>query len=469
MMEALLSEQLLWNQIKESLQKSLKKRLVLSILDTVTLESSISNGHKHFIFKAPSSLHQKVLKNHLPLIQAQMKNKGIQLNTINIKRDESVFSKRIIKAPSLPPKTPSPQKASVFSPHWTFSSFIQGPNNCFALSLAKSLAKHPLNNKTNPLFIYGPSGMGKTHLLHAIGNGLGKEKPHLRVHYLPSERFFNDCINHICSNKMSEFRQKYRSNIQVLLLDDVQILGKGDRIQEEFFHTFESLKNRGCQIVLVSDQRPSRIKGLKHRIKTRFEGGVITDIQAPDKDTKVAIIKKKCRSLQIHLSENIIEHISNISIDSVRKIEGHLNKIKMFCELQNKTLSLQLVQSLLPEETFSTPETFSTKEISIKDLQKRFCRYFHIKLSDMRSQNRSQNMVLIRNLAIYLARKDLKMSLTEIGQHFGNRSHSTILNSLKNIEEQQRKSEKINKKLKDLRKFIYKNKQSLSKIPFDAS
>ena len=457
MMEALLSEQLLWNQIKESLQKSLKKRLVLSVLDTVILESFTSNGDKHFIFKAPSSLHQKVLKNHLPLIQAQMKNKGIQMNTINIKKDESLFSKRTTKAPSLPLKT-SPPKTSVFSPHWTFSSFIQGPNNCFALSLAKSLAKHPLNNKTNPLFIYGPSGMGKTHLLHAIGNSLEKEKPHLRVRYLPSERFFNDCINHICSNKMSEFRQKYRSNTQVLLLDDVQILGKGDRIQEEFFHTFESLKNRGCQVVLVSDQKPSNIQGLKHRIKTRFEGGVITDIQAPDKDTKVAIIKKKCRSLQIHLSENIIEYISNISIDSVRKIEGHLNKIKMFCELQNKPLSLQLVQSLLPEETFSAPDIFSSKEISIKDLQKRFCRYFHIKPSDIRSQNRSQNMVFIRNLAIYLARKDLKMSLTEIGQNFGNRSHSTILNSLKNIEEQLPENEKINKKLKDLRKFIYKNK-----------
>ena len=459
MMEAFLSEKILWNQIKESLQKSLKKRLVLSVLDTVTLESFTSNGDKHFIFKAPSSLHQKVLKNHLPLIQAQMKNKGIQTNTINIKKDESFFSQRTIstKTPPLLPKITPQQKVSIFSPRWTFSSFIQGPNNCFALSLAKSIAKQPVNNKTNPLFIYGPSGMGKTHLLHAIGNSLEKEKPHLRVRYLPSERFFNDCINHICSNKMSEFRQKYRSNTHILLLDDVQILGKGDRIQEEFFHTFESLKNSGCQIILVSDQKPSNIKGLKHRIKTRFEGGVITDIQAPDKDTKMAIIKKKCHSLQVHLSENIIEYISNIPIDSVRKIEGHLNKIKMFCELQNKALSLQLVQNLLPEETFLAPETFSLEEkVSIKDLQKHICMYFHIKLSDIKSKNRSQNMVLIRNLAIYLARKDLKMPLTEIGQHFGNRSHSTILNSLKNIEEQLVKNEEINKKLKHLRNLIYK-------------
>lgn len=450
-----MSEQTLWNQIKESLQKSLKKRLVLSVLDTVTLESFTSNGDKHFIFKAPSSLHQKVLKSHLPLIQAQMKNKGIQMNTINIKKEETAFSQKVVVPPSVSLKKP-PQKISTFSSHWTFSSFIQGPNNCFALSLAKSIAKQPLNNKTNPLFIYGPSGIGKTHLLHAIGNQLEREKPHLCVRYLPSERFFNDCINHICSNKMSEFRQKYRSNTHVLLLDDVQILGKGDRTQEEFFHTFESLKNNGCQIILVSDQKPANIKGLKHRIKTRFEGGVITDIQIPDKDTKVAIIKNKCYSLQIHLPENIIEYISNIPTDSVRKIEGHLNKIKMFCELQNKPLSLELVQNLVSKDALSSHGVFSSKELSIQDLQKHICTYFHIKLPDIRSQNRSQNIVLIRNLAIYLARKDLKMSLTEIGQHFGNRSHSTILNSLKNIEKQLTKNKEINRKLKYLRSFIYK-------------
>ena len=456
-----MSEQVLWNQIKETLQKSLNKRLILTVLDTVTMESFFSKGEKHFVLKTPSSLHQKILKNHLSLIQAQMKNKGFSSPFINIKKEKSSLSQKIIK-PSIrvsPSKLTPPSKTNSFSPQWTFSSFIQGPNNCFALSLAKSIAEHPLENKINALFIYGPSGIGKTHLLHAIDNYLGKEKTHLSVRYLPSERFFNDCINHICRNKMSEFRQKYRSDTHVLLLDDVQILGKGDRIQEEFFHTFESLKQNGCQIILASDQKPSDIKGLKQRIKTRFEGGVITDMQVPDKDTKIAIIRKKTFRLGIHLSEDIVHYISNIPTDSVRKLEGHLNKIKMFCELQNKDTSLTLIKTLFSEEVslLSTPSL--SKEVSIKDLQKNCCIHFHIKLSDLKSQNRSRNIVRMRNIAIYLARTDLKMSLTEIGLHFGNRSHSTISNSLKNIENQLSKNKELDKNLNDLRNFIHKKKK----------
>ena len=459
-----MSEQQLWNQIKEALQKSLRGKLFNSVLDTVSLESHVLQGRKHFTLKVPSSFHQEILKKHLSYIQTQIKNKESSLQTINIqKKPNELF---IPKKATVPSSYKQPLqktiKNSVFFPKWTFSSFIQGPNNCFAFSLAKSIAEKPLSNNSNPLFIYGPSGLGKTHLLHAIGNCLEREKPHLNVHYLPAERFFNDCINHIRKNEMASFRQKYRNNIHVLLLDDIQILGRGESIQEEFFHTFENLKQKGCQIVLASDQKPKDINGLKSRIKTRFEGGVTADIQAPDKDTKIAIIKSKSQHWQPHLTEDIVTYIANIPTSSIRELEGHLNKIKIFCELQNKPLCLQIVQHLFSKEIFSYSTYTSvsplspSKDLKIKNLQKEVCSRFHIKISELKSSSRVQHIVYARNIAIYMARKDLHLSLKEIGYHFGNRNHSTILHSLKTIEQHQQKKPKITKDIQELRDFIHK-------------
>ena len=450
------------------LQRSFQGKLLHSVLDTAILESSSLKGGKEYVLKVPSSFHQQILKNHLPSIQSYIKRNGQAFKTINIQKIYG--NKQLPPAPRkiLSPPFAKKEKPSVFSQHWTFSSFIQGPGNCFALSLAKSIAQKPSQNNINPFFIYGPSGIGKTHLLHAIGNYLEKENTQIKTRYLPAERFFNDCINHIRKNEMGFFRQKYRSNLQVLLLDDVQILGKGESIQEEFFHTFESLKQNGCQIVLVSDQKPSNIKGLKERIKTRFEGGVIAEMEAPDKDTKIAIIKNKSQKYQIKLSEEVIFHIANIHTSSVRELEGHLNKIKMFCELQSKPASLTLVQDLfkdIPRSSgFSSekhcpvlfPHSSTTNVTKIRQIQKEVCNYFHIKLSEIKSHSRSKNLVLARNIAMYIVRKDLTLSLTEIGWHFGRRNHSTILNSLKSLKNQQQKNIKITNDIKYLQDVINK-------------
>jgi chromosomal replication initiator protein len=471
-----LSEQKLWSHIKKNLQEKFQGKLLLSVLNTATLESFTSQGQKHLTIKVPSAFHQNILKSHLGNIQTQVELYGAPYKTINIKKAPFNTS----SAPSVKtlyssyPPSPAPtekkiQKTSSFSSNWTFSSFVQGPNNCFAFSLAKSIALQPLKNNSNPLFIYGPSGMGKTHLLHAIGNTLEKEKPHLKVCYLPTERFFNDCINHIRKNSMSAFRQKYRKNIHVLLLDDIQILGKGESIQEEFFHTFESLKQGNCQIVLASDQKPKNIKGLKERIRTRFAGGVIADIQSPDKDTKTAIIRDKAKRRHLKLSNEIISCIANTPSCSIREIEGHLNKIKMFCELQSKPLSLSLAQELFSGELEKTSHPISSfdttplPKASIKTLQKGVCSLFNIKTSDLKSRSRSKHLVQARNLAIYVAREDLKLSLSEIGFLFGNRNHSTVLNSLKRIKQQQNNCD-LNKNLQKLRMFINKKSPVVEKI-----
>ena len=471
-MEVPLSEQQLWNQIKKQLQENLQGRLLHCVLNTVIMESVFSQGHKHFTLKVPSSFHKKILKNQLSNIQEQIKTQGIAYKTIDIKKNP--LSPLPPPRPPLPPfptKTPHKKDSSFFS-KWTFSSFIQGPNNRFAFSLAQSVATQPNNNSSNPLFIYGPSGMGKTHLLHAIGNTLEREKPLLNVRYLPAERFLNDCINHIRKNKMPDFRQKYRKNLHVLLLDDIQILGRGESTQEEFFHTFESLKQENCQIVLVSDQKPKNIKGLKERIKTRFEGGVVASIQTPDRDTRTAIIKSKAQELHFNISEEIILYIAQIPTHSVRELEGLLNKIKMFCELQNKNLSLSLAQELFSKEepsfiqntpsnssVFSSVSPHSLKAVNI--LQKAVCSRFHLKISDLKSKSRLKHLVQARNLAIYIARKELNLPLTEIGRLFGNRNHSTVLNSLKNIEKQQQQNKGLAKNIRELVILFHKKNSNV--------
>ena len=454
-----MSEQLLWKQIKNTLQKNSQGKLLHSVLNTTTLESSSLREKNQLTLNVPSAFHQQVLKNHLSFIQAYVKKRGISFK-INIQKPNIPKKRPLLKKEEK--RAISKEKISPFSEYWTFCSFVQGPENCFTFCLAESIAKKPSQNNTNPLFIYGPSGVGKTHLLHAIGNYLHKEKPQIKTLYLPAERFFNDCINHIRKNEMSLFRQKYRNNIQVLLLDDVQILGKGDSTQEEFFHTFETLKNQGCQIVLASDQKPHNIKGLKERIKTRFEGGVISEIGSPDKDTRIAILKSKSQKYKLNLSEEIVSYIANIPTSSIRQLEGHLNKIKMFCELQNKKISLSLVQDLFKNSSncadysAGTPFLNSfTKDQKIKLIQKEVCHFFHIKLSEMKSRERDRKFVQARNIAMYIVHKNLKLSLTEMGWHFGKRDHSTVLYSLKNLKTQQLKDQKILSNINNLQNIIH--------------
>ena len=318
------------------------------------------------------------------------------------------------------------------------------------------MAKCPGQSNTNPLFLYGPSGLGKTHLLHAIGNFLEKTKPHLKVKYLAAERFFNDCISYIRQGQMPQFRQKYRQNIQVLLLDDVQILGKGESIQDEFFHTFESLKQAGTQIVLAGDQKPQNIKGLKTRIKTRFEGGVVADIQPPDKDTKRAILQNKAKKQKLFLSEEVLARLAEEPFSSVREMEGALNKIKMFCELKNQAPTLSLVKKLVKVLAPALPSTLESKEKQIKTLQKVICDYFQLPLSRLKGRERSKPLVYVRNIAVFLMRKELSLPLTKIGQCLGERDHSTVVNSLKALQRLQMTDPKTSKDINNLQKLFHK-------------
>ena len=451
-------EQKLWDFIRKNIEKpGQSSNIFHSVASQVRLESDFSNGKKLFTLKVPSLFHQHVLRDYLPKIIEQMKKKNIAPEN-NLSEDIKIIysqehskkqltfyqNKEEAKKAQNPPQfihlKPRIESSNSFIKTWNFSHFIQGASNCFALAVAKSIATSPAGNHSNPFFIYGNSGLGKTHLLHAIGLQVEQKHPHLKVKYLSAERFFNECISHIRKNEMTKFRQKYRQNIDILLLDDIQILGRGESTQEEFFHTFEALIQSNCQIVLASDTAPKNIKGLKTRIKTRFGGGVIADIQSPDSETKLAILKSKSSILKLPLCEELFSYILKIPTDSIREIEGCLNKIKIFCELQQNTPSLELLEKLFPLTTQELqPDQKSTIEISSNSnfkkilitIQNEVCSFFQLKSTgELFSRNRHKNLLLARNIAMHIARENFQVPLAEIGRFFGGRDHSTVIKAL---------------------------------------
>ncbi len=457
-------EQKLWDFIRKNIENpDQNSHIFQSVASQVQLESHLSNGKKSFTLKVPSLFHQNILHDYLPKIIEQMKGqklltkeedyqsiKIISFDKDFIKKHPNLLNLTKINKPNpqnlqklIFPKYPKKSPNS-FIKAWNFSSFIQGSSNCFALAVAKSIAVNPASNHSNPFFIYGSSGLGKTHLLHAIGLQVEKKHPHLTVRYLSAERFFNECILHIRKNEMDKFRQKYRQNIDILLLDDIQILGRGESTQEEFFHTFEALIQGHCQIVLASDAAPKNIKGLKTRIKTRFGGGVVADIQYPDPETKLAILKNKTLALKLSLGEELLSYILKIPTDSIRELEGCLNKIKMFCELQKTSPSLELLENLFPFTSYEkkssttnqkykknfTETSSKTREI-LTIIQEEVCSFFNLKNGpDLSSRNRNIKLISARNIAMHIARQDFHISLSTIGRFFGGRDHSTVLKAL---------------------------------------
>ena len=436
-------EQKLWSCIIRGLRiDPHKAKLFDSVAKKIVLESQAKEGgKKQFFLKAPSDFHKNILSPYLPAILKHIK-KEFKHTDIKIVKDDKTLKNPKTSAPVLPPFKSSikkPESHRFFIKKWNFSSFIQGEGNCFALAVAKSIAQKPKNNQSNPFFIYGASGLGKTHLLHAIGNQVIKNYPSLKIKYLPAERFFNECILHIRKNNMEMFRQKYRQNIDVLLLDDVQIFGKGESTQEEFFHTFETLTEQGSQIVLASDTLPKDIKGLKSRIKTRFGGGVTADIQAPDKETKTAILKAKAQSLKIPaFSEDMLNYMTSLNTNSIREMEGWLNKIKIYLELQENSLSIELLKKLFPQNL--PPAAIDTGLENSKKLLKIqgfICQLLKIATPEqLKGRKRSEKLILARGLVIYTARHKCSLSLSQIGEFLGGRDHSTIVKALQKTKEQ---------------------------------
>jgi chromosomal replication initiator protein len=327
------------------------------------------------------------------------------------------------EAPPVEPISPS-----IFSPKYTFESFVDGKSNEFASAAAKRVAENP-SLSYNPLFLYGGVGLGKTHLLHAIGHEIQRSRPHFRVLYLAAEQFVNELINSIRFDRMPAFRERYRT-IDVLMIDDVQFIANKERTQEEFFHTFNTLYTSQKQIILSSDSSPRNIPTLEERLRSRFEWGLIADIQPPDLETKMAILQRKAwLDEHIQLPEEVAEFIAQQVRSNIRELEGLLTRVMAFSSLTGKPLSPALaretLKDILPEEG---------KRPAAAEIIKFVARHYDLKVSEIKSKSNSRQIVIPRQVAMYLCKKMTALSYPEIGKLFNDKHHSTVMYSCEMVQ-----------------------------------
>ena len=330
----------------------------------------------------------------------------------------------------------------------TFSTFVVGKNSEFAHAACYNVARNPGSDDYNPLYIYGPVGMGKTHLLHAAGNNIREQFPQLKITYISAERFLNECVSAIRRHEMDKFRQKYRENSDILLVDDVQYIARGEAVQEEFFHTVNSFIDNRKQVILASDRMPKDIHGLEDRSRTRLERGLIADITMPDLETRIAILRYKAERYNIRLPEEVVNYIARISKRSIRELEGNLKKIKMFSELQGLPIDYELVKKIL-----SHHETQTT--ISIEEVMKLVADHYKVRVLDLKSSTRAKPIVVPRQIAMYLIKKFLDKSLVDIGKAFGGKDHTTVMNALQRVSTLQAADQDLAKDIEDLEQRIH--------------
>jgi len=316
-----------------------------------------------------------------------------------------------------------------FNPKNTFDTFVVGANNNFAFAAAKAVAETP-GKAYNPLFLYGGVGLGKTHLLHAIGQHVTGAKKNARVSYVSSEKFTNEYIDAIQNNKLVTFRKKYR-HTEVLLIDDVQFFAGKERIQEEFFHTFNALKEAGKQIVLTCDRPPNEMQGLEGRLVSRFEWGLVTDLQPPDIEMRLAILQKKAAFMNVTLPEDVINFLATRIRTNIRRLEGALIRVASYASLTGKKLTIEVVEGLLREILHEE----GRQTISIEVIQKKVAEHFDIRLADMTSKRRPENIAFPRQIAMYLSRQMTESSLNTIGEAFGGRDHGTVLHACRLVKD----------------------------------
>ena len=315
----------------------------------------------------------------------------------------------------------------VLAPRFSFDTFIVGPSNQFAHAACRAVAEVP-SRSYNPLFIYGGVGLGKTHLMHAIGHYVLTHLKKLTLTYISSERFMNEMINAVRYDRVLDFRERYRS-VDVLLVDDVQFLAGKEGTQTEFFHTFNSLYDSQKQIVISSDCPPHEIPSLEERLRSRFEWGLIADIQPPDLETKVAILKKKAETDGIPLPDNVAMYIASKIKSNIRELEGSLIRLIAYASLTGREISLPLAQDVLRNVL-----QHDEKAITIEMIQKFVSDYYQLKLGDLKSRNNSKSIAMPRQIAMYLCKSLTSASLPEIGRSFGGKHHSTVIHSIRKVE-----------------------------------
>jgi chromosomal replication initiator protein len=430
-----LSAEKIWNLAQEQLRSKLSK-------DTFNmwfapLRACAMDGN-HVMLEAPNEFSEVWLKdNYTSLLQdafAIAAGRQLQVKFKIATGGAPAVSAAVAVPIKVKSAEPAHERASAsgeihFNPKNTFDTFVVGNNNNFAYAAALAVAQAP-GKSYNPLFLYGGVGLGKTHLLHAIGQRAVSNKKGARVAYVSSEKFTNEYIDGIQNNQLTKFRKKYRQT-DVLLIDDIQFLAGKERIQEEFFHTFNALHEGHKQIVLTCDRPASEIQGLEHRLVSRFEWGLVTDLQPPDVEMRLAILQKKAQLMNVTLPEEILNFLANRIRTNVRRLEGALIRVASYASLTGRKLNIEVVEGLL-REILHEEGRFS---ISIEVIQKKVAEHFDIRLADMTSKRRPENIAFPRQIAMYLSRQMTESSLNTIGEAYGGRDHGTVLHACRLVKD----------------------------------
>jgi len=438
-----------WVRILDALEKKINRHSY----DTWLKPTRFSHSDERKLFvRVPTPEFCHIGERYGDLIQEAIENLGLGFDDVEFIAPEPEQPKPAhgaARAGSGPGSSATSQVrfdfdgAAQLNPRYKFEDFIVGSGNQFAHAAARAVADRPAA-AYNPLFLYGGVGMGKTHLVQAIGHEIKRAKPHLSIRYLTSETFTNEMINSLRYEKMSSFRDKFRS-VDVLLIDDIQFISQKERTQEEFFHTFNALHESQRQIVIASDRPPKELAEIEDRLRSRFEWGLIADIQPPDLETKVAILQKKAESERVQIPNDVAYFIASNIRSNVRELEGALIRLIAHSSLVGTEITLTYAQEVLKNFIDS-----QVRKVTIEAIQKAVAEQFGLRLPEIKQKNNSRAIVYPRQIAMYLAKHLTDSSLPEIGRQFGGKHHTTVLHSIEKIEEKRKEDKDLNRLLNKL-------------------
>lgn len=394
--------------------------------------------------------HQSILKTLQKIVGPQIKEVVYKVELV-----KPQAQKATVVTSTAPTASPKPAAAETtpnrfgLNPKYTFSNFIVGKNNELAHAAAQAVAKNPGKSTYNPLFIYGGVGLGKTHLLQAVGHAILETDPTKKVLYITSEKFTNDYVQAIRNRTTERFKQTYRSP-DLLMIDDVQFMAAKDGTQQEFFHTFNELHQADKQIVMTSDRPPKAIPALEQRLVSRFEWGMIADIFQPDYETRIAILKAKCAERDLVLDQTIISHIATVVQNNIRELEGALNKIIAYEQFQHAPLSLELVKKTLVNQVLS-----GRRSATPKQLINTVAEFYDLRLDDLLGQSREKRLAFPRQIIMYLMRKELESSYPAIGQEIGGRDHTTAMHAFTKISREVETNDRLKQEIEQIKQRLF--------------
>ncbi len=441
-----------WTRILDALEKKINRHSYDTWLKPTRY--SHSSGGVLFV-RVPTAEFRHAGDKYADLIQEAIDNLGLQFDDVKFVTPEDDPAATAVRhngglSPHPAPMASAPAQArfdwngaAQLNPRYTFDAFVIGSGNQFAHAACQAVAERP-SKAYNPLFLYGGVGMGKTHLMQAIGHEVKRRQPQSAICYVSSEKFTNDMINSLRYDKMTSFRDKFRG-VDVLLIDDIQFLAGKERTQEEFFHTFNALHDTMKQIVIASDRSPKELAEIEDRLRSRFEWGLIADIQPPDLETKVAILQKKAEQEKVRLPTDVALYVAQNIRSNVRELEGALIRLVAHSSLIGAEITLTYAQSVLKNFIDS-----QARRVTIESIQKMVAEQFGLRLVEIKAKDNSRAIVYPRQIAMYLAKHMTEASLPEIGRQFGGKHHTTVLHSVEKIEEVRKNDKDLNRLLNKL-------------------